>query len=98
MTTYVFTEEAEADLDSALGYYRAEALPGTTEKFIERVDEAIQSILRDPTGCPIFHRQIRRQRVWKFPYDLLFRAKNDLVTIVAVAHHWRDAESWKHRR
>ena len=97
MTTHVYSEEAEEELVSALNYYRAEARLGAAEKFIERVDQAIESILRNPEGCPAFGRRIRRQRVWSFPYDLLFRFENNLVTIVAVAHHSRESAFWKHR-
>lgn len=97
MTAYIFTEAAKAELESALAYYRAEARPGTTEKFIQSVDDAIVAVLGDPDGRPLFRRNLRRQRVWRFPYDLLFRHENEVVTIVAVVYHAREPGYWMGR-
>ena len=97
MTKYEFTVGAKADLQTAVGYYKSEARPGTSQKFIDQVGDAIETIVQGPQNSPVFDGNIRRQRVWKFPYDLLFRFENGLVTIVAVAHHSREAEYWTHR-
>ena len=98
MTTYVFTEDAKAELRSAINYYLSEARPGTSQKFVSRVDEALETILRDPMSCPVLHGDIHRQRIWRFPYDLLFWVEHDNVTIIAVAHQSRKPERWKRRR
>ncbi len=97
MMDYVFHPEAEADYENAVSYYRQEARPGTSSKFVQRVREAIETILGDPEACPAVAKAIRRQRVWGFPYDLLFGVHKQIVTIVAVASHSRDDKFWQER-
>ena len=75
MMDYVFHPEAEADYESAVSFYRQEARPGTSSRFVHQVREAIETISRDPDACPVVSGTIHRQRVWGFPYDLLFTAE-----------------------
>ena len=44
MTKYEFTVGAKADLQTAVGYYKSEARPGTSQKFIDQVGDAIEAI------------------------------------------------------
>ena len=34
---------------------------------------------------------------WRFPYTIVYRLKENLIVIVAVAHHSKEAGYWHHR-
>ncbi len=97
MSRIIFHEGARSDLRSATHYFDTEARPGTAANFVERVHAAIETIECNPTACPLMDGVHRRQRVFKFPYDIVFRIEGAEVVIVAVNHHARDPHYWQDR-
>ena len=93
----IFHPEAEAEMASAIGYYKTEAGSGTSVKFIARVEDAVATVKVDPDACPLIQGPYRRQRVFKFPYDVIFRVNTDSLLIVAIAHHAREPHYWQDR-
>ena len=91
-----FHPGAEQDLNEAIDYYNARQT-GLGERFLHAVDLAIDSILQDPERLPVVQKQVRRERVQRFPYDVYFRVDGDAVRILAVKHDARDASYWTHR-
>jgi len=43
------------------------------------------------------HRDTRRAKVRKFPYNVFFRVQADRVEVIAVLHGRRDPSVWKGR-
>ncbi len=97
MSRVIFHEGARSDLRLATQYFDTEARPSTAVKFVERVKAAIATIEADPTACPLIDRMHRRQRVFKFPYDIVFRVEAAKTVIVAIAHHAREPHYWQDR-
>lgn len=89
--------EAEEEMAAAIGYFKSEARMGTADRFRERVLDAISAIESSPDGCPLVDDRHRRQRVFKFPYDVIFRADDRAILIVAIAHHSRAVRYWAGR-
>jgi toxin ParE1/3/4 len=58
------------------------------------VDASFSLIERHPEAFPISHGQVRRTSLRKFPYVLLFRARDDEVLIVGCLHTSRERSSW----
>jgi plasmid stabilization system protein ParE len=45
----------------------------------------------------VLHRDIRRAKVKKFPYNVYYRVRPDRVEVIAVLHGRRDPSIWKNR-
>lgn len=91
----VLTAEAEADFDAAADRYEQQA--GLGAKFTLRVRQALARIDQRPELHAVLHRDIRRVRVEKFPYNIYYRVRPDRVEVIAVLHGRRDPSVWKGR-
>lgn len=60
------------------------------DKFVERMDEAVDRIEANPEGYALAFRQLRRCNLRKFPYARYFEIRPDKSLIVACLHHKRD--------
>jgi plasmid stabilization system protein ParE len=69
----------------AVRYYE-QSRAGLGIEFAERVEEAIDKLLAFPESYRIVTDGIRRCRLKRFPYSLLYRIDQDKVTILAVHH------------
>lgn len=98
MTSVVYHEGAYTDLQTAIGYFETEARPGTAEKFLAQLDHAISTIEQSPGSCPIPDQRHYRQRIFKFPYELIYRMDGEGIVIVAVSHSSRSPSYWQDRR
>jgi hypothetical protein len=88
-------EDADAEALAAADWYESQAKMG--QEFLTCLQQTIRAICADPTSHEQLGRGIRRRRVPRFPYDVIFRDKPDVVRILAVAHHHRQSEYWKRR-
>ena len=91
----VLTAEAEADFDEAADWYEQQAGRGT--KFTLQVRQALARIGLMPELHAVLHRDIRRAKVQKFPYNVYYRVRPDRVEVIAVLHGRRDPSVWKNR-
>ncbi|MBC8114396.1 MAG: type II toxin-antitoxin system RelE/ParE family toxin [Candidatus Saccharimonas sp.] len=98
MRSLIYHPGAKTDLAAAILFYRREGGVRLSERFMRRVQAAIDKILSDPTACPEVDVGIRRQRVWKFPFDIIFTEAGDKVTILAASHQARDPDYWISRK
>ena len=82
--------EAEAELRSAVLYYERRRL-GLGQDLYDQVSKTVQAVARDPLRFPIYEgqrltRTLRRATVARFPYLVVYEARDDEILIVAVAH------------
>jgi plasmid stabilization system protein ParE len=90
--------EAEDELEEAMLYYE-DRRAGLGDDFRQRVSETIQSIARQPLRFPEYEgkrltRLFRRALVTRFPYIVVYEAREDETLIVAVAHTSREPGYW----
>ncbi len=91
-----FNRLAETELRDAVHYYESEA-PGLGRRFLSAVESALAEILDHPlVGSPL-RDDVRRKRVGRFPYHLLYRVAGDEVRILAVMHKRRRPLCWAER-
>jgi toxin ParE1/3/4 len=90
-------EIAETEINEAADFYDLES-PGLGDVFIDEIQRAIQSIVEFPAAAPLVRGRVRKRIVTKFPYSLVYAAREDEVRIVAVAHHKRRPFYWRGRR
>lgn len=94
--TYSFLEPARAELEEAVDYYN-ERRVGLGDELATEVEEAIGGILRNPLISPKLSDNIRRYRVGRFPYAILYQVRSEGILIVAVMHVRRDPNYWRSR-
>jgi toxin ParE1/3/4 len=96
MTPWRFEPEALDDLQAASARYDSER-NGLGLEFVLAVETAIAAVCVDPAANPIARGPLRRRRVLRFPYDVIFGINATSVVIVAVAHHHRRPGYWQKR-
>jgi toxin ParE1/3/4 len=91
-----FLEEAEAELIDAVRRYEQER-SGLGDDLLAEIRTLAARLLELPhSGRPVFS-DVRRARVRRFRYDLVYRVRADALIIVAVMHHRREPGYWKNR-
>lgn len=91
-----FDAAAKFELREAMRFYEM-SQRGLGRRFLDAVQGAVQRVAGSPGLFRTVWRDVRKCRVSRFPYGLLFREKADSVQIVAVMHLHRDPDYWKNR-
>lgn len=89
-------EVAQQELDEAVSYYNAQ-VPGLGDAFLLEAVAAIDRIRRFPKGWHPLSENVRRCRLRRFPYGLIYHADENGILIVAVAHLHRRPDYWRDR-
>ena len=91
-----FTPDADAELAEARQWYAHQRADLDIE-FMERIDDALSRIIRNPRSYPIVYRTLRRAVVRRFPFAVFYDVTADEIHVIAVFHSRRDPEIWKSR-
>lgn len=94
--TVRFLEIAEVELDQAVHWYAAQA-PGLGDAFLIEVLSAADRIARFPEAWHPLGEGVRRCRLSRFPYGLVYTVENDTILVLAVAHLHRRPDYWRAR-
>jgi toxin ParE1/3/4 len=90
-----FHEEARTELDEAANFYNMEradsALPSSVRS------SAVARVREYPMSCPILRGRVRKMRVHRFPYAVLYSAVDERIRVLAVAHDRRRPFYWSGR-
>jgi plasmid stabilization system protein ParE len=87
---------AQDELDEAISWYAAQA-PGLGEGFLVEVLRSIQLIQRHPEGWHALVPGIRRCRLRRFPYSVIYTAEQGDLLVLAIAHQHRKPAYWQKR-
>ena len=94
--TVRFLEIAEVELDQAIQWYAAQA-PGQGDAFLIEVLSAADRITHFPEAWQQLDNGIRRCRLNRFPYGLIYTIDNGDILVLAVAHLHRQPDYWRDR-
>jgi plasmid stabilization system protein ParE len=94
--TVRFLEVAELELDRAIQWYGAQA-PGLGAAFFVEVLSAADRIVRFPQAWHPLGEGVRRCRLSRFPYGLIYTIENGDILVLAVAHLHRRPDYWRDR-
>ena len=86
-------EPAELELDDAFQYYENE-LCGLGSKFIDSFRHAINRIISHPSAWICIHDNVRKCRLDKFPFDIIYAIEEEFIIIIAISHHHRKPYYW----
>ena len=97
MTKIIFHPLAEQELVEATNYYEQENRELGLE-YLTEVEGAVTLLSRYPYAGLVVQGFVRRLILPKFPYSLLYRiVEEDLIRVLAVAHHKRSPQYWIER-
>lgn len=90
--------DALVDIEEAARWYD-ERQSGIGAEFAREVIEAIETVLKNPLSYRLRHKRknVRWKLLDRFPYRIVFRITEDLITVVAVIHSVRHDRHWKRR-
>jgi plasmid stabilization system protein ParE len=94
--TVRFLEIAEIELDQAVYWYEAQA-PGLGNAFLIEVLSAADRIVRFPEAWHPLSEGVRRCRLSRFPYALIYTIDTGDILVLAVAHLHRRPDYWRDR-
>jgi plasmid stabilization system protein ParE len=91
-----FLPEAKVELDEAVEYYELQVAGlGTTFKNVAQ--STIKRIATFPTAWSVIRPNIRKCIMHKFPYNVLYTIEDNMILIIAIAHHHRYPTYWSER-
>jgi plasmid stabilization system protein ParE len=79
-TASTFYESNRADLGSA---------------FLDELDATIQRIVANPRAWQVLDGEIRRCRLRRFPYGVVYTIEDESILIISVMHLHRHPLSWR---
>jgi toxin ParE1/3/4 len=91
-----FLPEARAEYDAAVDWY-GQRKTGLGVNFVARVRTVLSQIAADPQLHAAVHRDVRKVRVSRFPYVVLYREEPGEVIVISVFHTARDPSIWQSR-
>ncbi|MFM9962480.1 MAG: type II toxin-antitoxin system RelE/ParE family toxin [Planctomycetaceae bacterium] len=98
MASIAFHPEAAAEFEEALCWY-SERSERAAKGFDEAVSKALRKMEQAPERWPLIDRRHRLIILEKpFPYHVVYRVDDDVLTVIAVAHHRRRPRYWRGRR
>ena len=89
-------EPAQAELDEAIAWY-AEHAPGLGDAFLLETLKAIQLIEQFPQAWHPLTPHIRRCRLRRFPYSVVYTQDGNDLLVLAIAHQHRKPDYWRNR-
>ncbi len=85
----------EEYLESYLWYFERGIHIAAT--FEHEVDLALQAILEKPEQWPVYTGKWRRILLRRFPFAIIYKQADTLITVIAVMHTSRRPGYWKAR-
>ena len=97
----LFGLDASAELAGAARWYEQRHV-GLGAQFVGALDAALQSAARWPHSGALVpgvreDHQLRRLRVGRFPYHVVYLLADDVIHVLAVAHDRRRPDYWSSR-
>lgn len=91
-----FHPSAVDEAEEALDWYTARS-PAAAKAFLHELDHALSQIVEAPQRWPRYSQDVWRFQFRRFPFTLFYRATEDTVQILAVAHQRRKPGYWRDR-
>jgi plasmid stabilization system protein ParE len=94
---FYFVAGARKEHLDAIAYYEAKR-NGLGREYLAEFKHTMEQVCTLPTIYALEVKpDIRRVRLKKFPYTVLFRQTNNQIQILAIAHHRRQPNYWVER-
>jgi len=91
-----FHPDAKREMREAADFYDLER-PGLGAEFLDAVEGTMRRVIEHPESSPTVLGQVRRCRVTRFPYSVVFSVRGGGIFVSAIAHHSRRPFYWQSR-
>ena len=96
--SYFFHPAAEAEHLESIAYYESKR-PGLGAMYLAEFETLMEHVCENPHRHPLEKQpDVRRIRMKRFPFTVLYREASHTVQVLAVAHHRRRPQYWLGRR
>ena len=92
----ILSPDAEADIASAIAWYQR-IEPSWGLRFKADTRATLRRIAQFPYQFPLIEGTVRRARLKRFRYAILFSLEKEGAFVKAVVHERRDDGSWRNR-
>jgi len=92
-----FDPAAQRELSEAADFYDAED-PGLGGAFLDAAERAFEQIQAFPESSPISLVPVRVKVLSAFPFSVIYWVTEEVIIVLAVAHHRRRPEYWRGRK
>jgi plasmid stabilization system protein ParE len=91
---YRFLTPALVEAETASQFYESNR-PDLGREFLDELDATIQRIIANPKAWQVLEGEIRRCRLRRFPYGVIYTLEGEIVLIISVMHLHRHPSSWR---
>lgn len=91
-----FTDEAKSDLKDATNWYKIKN-NNLAVDFIVKIENCINYFKENPFISPIIYKNVRKIKIERFPYSILYIIKDEKIVIFSIMHSSRNPEIWQKR-
>jgi plasmid stabilization system protein ParE len=93
----ILSEIAREDIEAAADWYRARA-DRLAHEFLADLERCLDGLERFPNRHPVSHLDVRRARLVRFPYTVVYVVRRKRVQVIGCFHLHRDPRRWLSRR
>lgn len=91
-----FLTPARTELREIIAYYN-EKRDGLGLEFASELKQTLLRMKYYPLAWSPLSSRVRRCRVNRFPYSVIYEVRDDLLIVAAVQHHSKAPDSWRNR-
>ncbi len=96
MLNFILSDDAEEDLLNAYNLYKSKE-HGLGDRFLTAIHDGLTLIRQHPEIFPIAIVGCRRALVSKFPFEIIYEQKGDMIFVYSVFNCYQNPEKWKSR-
>ncbi len=96
MAELIFHPDTALEIKESYEWYQQQA-EGLGDDFLKELESAFEAIARLPGTWPKFTLNCRRFVLKKFPFSIIYQARDEAIFIVAIMHNSRKPGYWKDR-
>jgi len=89
-------EPAARELDEAVAYYNAQ-VTGLGDAFLIEAMKVFRLIERHPRAWQSLGEEVRRCRLGRFPYGVIYAIEAEEIVVLAISHLHRQPGYWRDR-
>ena len=92
----VFLTPARAEVRETIAYYNQQR-EGLGLKFAFELRQTLLRIKHHPLAWSPLSSRVRRCRINRFPFSVIYEVRREQLVIAAVQHHSKEPSSWRKR-
>ena len=93
---FTMQPEAADEANAAFNWYENQQ-PGLGGEFYRELTRGFEFILENPLVSRVAYRGLRKRKLNRFPYLVVYQVADDEVSVVSVFHGSRNPAVWKRR-